>query len=132
MGREVVSLGRRAIEELGSVSDVHAKRVCGLDHLRGRAATTVAEPEQVQRAVGPRPVLEVAHARLDLWRAEVAVVRVGRRKVCEHARSVNSLPYESVVRGLVGVVPRQLLGQEVIAARFLDQLWQVARLPENY
>ena len=113
------------------MADVYTERMRGLDHLRRRSAATVAEPEQVQRAVGARGVLEVAHARLDLLRAEVPVVCISRRKVGKHAGSVNSLPQERVMRWLVGVVPGQLLGQEVFAARFLDQLRKVARIAKN-
>ena len=129
--REVTSLGRGTVEEVDGLADGHAERMRGLDHLGGRAAAAVAVAEQVQGLVRGRRVLEVAHAVLDLFGREVAVVGVCRRKVREHSRAVDTFPPERVVLRLVGVVPGKLLGQEVVAPRLLDQLGEVAGISED-
>ncbi len=67
-------------------------------------------------------VLEVMDALGNLLWFEAAVVGVGGWKVREDARPVDPLPHKGVVLGFVGVVPRELLGEEEIAARRRDEL----------
>ena len=109
-------LGSGPIEELGRVAHRHSEPMRRLDHLGCWATTSVPRPEQVERAVGAIRVLEVAHAHLELVAREISVVRVRGREMREHSCPVDPLPPERVVLGRVGVVPRQLLGQEVVAA----------------
>ena len=123
--------GCSLLEKVGGATQLDAKSVRRLDHLRLRAAPSVTPPEQVQGAIRAGRVLEVTDAPLDLFGGEAAVVRIRGREVGEDARPVDAFPDEGVVLRLVGVVPGELLGQEEVAARLRHQLRQVARVAED-
>src|SRR5207302_10463982 len=73
-GREVVRFGGSLLETVGRATQLDAKAVRRLDHLRLRAAPSVTPPEQVQGAIRAGRVLEVTDAPLDLFGGEAAVV----------------------------------------------------------
>ncbi len=111
-------LGRGCLEEIAGPPDVYPKPMRRLDHLRLGAAASITPTEQIERPARAVPVLEVVDAALDVFRAERAVVGIGGWEVGEDPRPVDPFPYEGMVLGLVGVVPRKLLGQKEIAAGF--------------
>src|SRR5437762_12750096 len=95
--RQVVRVCRRAIEEFDRVPDRYAQCMRGLDHLRGRPTSAITKAEEVQRPVGAGRVLEVAGARGDLLRADVAVVRISGRGTGEDPRPRQPLPTRGAV-----------------------------------
>ena len=113
----------RRVEELGRRRHPHRRRAvegpgaaCGRDHLAGRAAASVAEAERHERGVRPALVGEVLLRPGEVRAREHRVVGVDRREVREDARAVDALPEEGVVRKAVGLVPRDLLREEVLGA----------------
>ena len=129
--RQSAGLRTRRLEEVGRPSQLHTEAVRGIDHLRLRPAPAVAPTKQVEGPVGVGPILEASNAALDLLLLEAPVVRVGGREVREDRGAVDALPEKRVVLRLVGVIPRELLGEEVIAARARHQLRQVAWIAEH-
>ncbi len=97
--------GRRALEG--------ARAVRGGDHLPGRAAASVAEPERNEGGVRPAFVGEVLFCMGQLGAREHRIIGVDRREVREDARAVDPLPEEGVMRKPVRLVPRDLLREEV-------------------
>ena len=128
---EVVGLPFRAVEEIGRAGQLDLRRtidapqpVSGFDHVRLRTTSPIPPPVEVERERRPNLVFEICGTPDDLPCREVAVVRVRRREVREDCRPVDAFPHEGVVRRLVGVVPRELLGQEILSARLGDELRQ--------
>src|SRR6266852_1749218 len=130
-GDSAACFGRSRLKEVAGATQLHAQPVRRLDHLRLWTAASVTPTEQVERPARAAAVFEVADALGHFLGLEAAVVRVGGREVGEDAGPVDPLPYKGVVRGLVGVVPGELLGEEEIAAGFGDELRQVARIAEH-
>ena len=137
-------LGGQRREEGLRVADRRARDVLQvpdprerLEHLRRRAAATVAPAEDEQAARRQRVVLEVARRAAQLGHGRLGVVGVRRREVREHGRAVDPHPAEGVVLGRVEAVPRELLREEAVdpgAAHDLRQLAVVAedvRVPEH-
>ena len=121
--RQVASFSLRAGEEFRRAAEHDARRALDaakamrrLDHVRLRSAAPIAPAVEVQGMGRAVLVLVVGRTLHDLSGAEIAVVGVRGREVGEDRRAVNALPHERVVRRLVGVVPGELLGQEVFAA----------------
>ena len=83
-------------------------------HLPGRPATAVAEPEGHQRHRAVAVVGVVAFGVRELAGYQLRVVGVDRREVGEDPGAVDPLPPEGVVRHAIGLVPGDLLGEEVL------------------
>ena len=125
-------------EERFWVGQHHARRplevrgaVRGRDHLAGGSPATVAVPERDQRGVGPALLGELVGGPRELGRRQVGVVGVDGREVGEHPAAVDPFPPEGVVRDAVGVVPGQLLCEEVLAAGQARHLRECAGVPEG-
>ena len=94
-------------------------------HRRRRARTAAATGSRA-------PLSRKFRTRVrQLGAGQVAVVGVGRREVGEHPGAVDALPPEGVVREPVGLVPRDLLGQEPARPAQRDDLRQRGGVAER-
>ena len=100
-------------------------------HLPGGSAAAVAVPERDEGRVGRTLLPVLPFGPREVTRGEVAVVRVHGREVSEHLGAVDPLPPKRVVRHLVGLVPGDLLGQEVLRTGGPDDLRQGGGVAEG-
>ncbi len=100
-------------------------------HLAGGAATAVAVADGCDRARGAPRLAELAGRLAELLARELRVVGVHRREVRQHARPVDALPPERVVREDVDLVPGDLLREEPVEPRAADELRQGRRVAER-
>jgi hypothetical protein len=126
------------LEELARRAELHARRALDavqpagrFDHVRFRTPASVTPAKQIEGAIDLLAILVVLHAPHHLLGGEVAVVGVGGREMGEDPAPVDPLPYKGVVLRLVGVVPRELLGEEVVASCLSHELRQRAGVAED-
>ena len=138
-GCEVVRMGFGLPEEIDRALVLSQRGVVGSQLAAtqkfkvpfGRATTAISVTEQVERLVGAGVVTVIFDRVDDFLGFGRPVVGVCRREVCPHARTVVSLPPERVVGELVGLVPADLLGQEVRDVELREDLGECCGIAEH-
>ena len=135
-GVRVVGLGSR--EEVRRAAELHRRRTlqgpgasAAGDHLPGRTAAAVAVPVRHQAHGAAAVVGVVPFGVVQLRGHQLRVVGVDRREMGEHPGAVDALPPEGVVWHAVGLVPGDLLGEEVAGAGGRDDLRERGRVAER-
>ena len=131
LGLDVLEEARRRAElDVGQRIEVGEPGGAG-EHLARRPAAAVAIAVGDQRDVAPGVLGEALHRLAELARGDLGAVGVDRWEVREHTAAVDALPPERLVREPVGLVPRQLLGDEPAHPPGGEDLRQASRVAED-
>ncbi|MPM81991.1 hypothetical protein SDC9_129049 [bioreactor metagenome] len=87
-----------------------------------RSASAVTDSKDGEKSIHEAVLQQAVLSMTKLFRQEVGVVGVFRRKMGEHFGPVDSLPQKGVMGEFVELTPGDLLCDEVVAARFPDDL----------